>query len=454
MSVIEAAVAAVGVRLMMLGAALAALGRLIAIAIKSLFGHDGTLQQRLVAGLTSPVGQRAAFDVLRAFLPNIVIKRKFITSYDNGGTAVVTRFEDVKEVLARDGEFEVVYGPRMIEITGGQNFFLGMQDTPDYTRDVSNMRIAVRRTDLPSIVQPFAARKAAELVAATRGRIDVPQDLTLRVPTQLLDVYFGTPGPSEREMIAWTTDMFWYLFIDLSADPTLDKRALQSAAQCRTYLDGVVRDRKARPSSADDVLNRCLAMQAAGLPGMDDLGIRNNLIGLVIGAVPTTSKAAVLALDQLLERPDALAGAQRAARADDDALLARHIFEALRFNPVNPVIYRRANRDTVVAAGTLRARKIPRSTMVLAANYSAMFDRFKLYDPESFRTDRPWDSYILWGDGLHTCFGAHINQVLIPAILKPLLQQKGLRRAPDASGQIDTGGTPFPVHLRLEFDAA
>ena len=162
MSVIEAAVTAVGVRLMMLGAALAALGRLIAIAIKSLSGHDGTVQQRLVAGLTSPVGQRRVFDVLRAFLPNFVIKRKFITSYDNGGTAVVTRFEDVKEVLARDGEFEVVYGPRMIEITGGQNFFLGMQDTPDYTRDVSNMRIAVRRTDLPSIVQPFAARKAAD----------------------------------------------------------------------------------------------------------------------------------------------------------------------------------------------------------------------------------------------------------------------------------------------------
>ena len=146
MSVLQAALTAVGVRLMMLGAALAALGRLIAIAIKSLSGHDGTFQQRLVAGLTSPVGQRAAFDVLRAFLPNIVIKRKFITSYDNGGTAVVTRFEDVKEVLARDGDFDVVYGPRMIEITGGQNFFLGMQDTPDYTRDVSNMRIAVRRT--------------------------------------------------------------------------------------------------------------------------------------------------------------------------------------------------------------------------------------------------------------------------------------------------------------------
>src|ERR1700682_5213305 len=170
MSLIRAAVAGIWVRLMIFGAALAALGRLVAIAIKSLSGHDGTLKQRLTAGLTSPVGQRSVFDVLRAFLPNLVIKRKFITSYDNGGTALVTRFEDVKEVLARDGEFEVVYGPRMIQIPGGETFFLGMQDAPDYTRDVSNMRIAVRRTDLPSIVQPFAARKAAELVGVTRGR--------------------------------------------------------------------------------------------------------------------------------------------------------------------------------------------------------------------------------------------------------------------------------------------
>src|SRR4051812_23178974 len=106
MSMFEAAVMAVGVRLMMVGAGLAALGRLVAIAIKSLSGHDGTLQQRLVAGLTSPVGQRLVFDVLRAFLPNLVLKRKFITAYDNGGTALVTRFSDVKEVLARDGEFD------------------------------------------------------------------------------------------------------------------------------------------------------------------------------------------------------------------------------------------------------------------------------------------------------------------------------------------------------------
>jgi cytochrome P450 len=117
------------------------------------------------------------------------------------------------------------------------------------------------------------------------------------------------------------------------------------------------------------------------------------------------------------------------------------------------VIYRRATRDTVIAPNTLRATTVTRSTMVLAANLSAMFDRLKVEDPNSFRIDRPWDNYILWGDGLHTCFGVHINQVILPAILKPLLQRQGLRRIPGSVGQIDRAGTPFPAHMYLEFMA-
>ena len=454
MSRIRAIGVAIWTHLLIIGFGIIAIFRLIGIALASLIGFSGSIGSRLAGRLTSSDGLRVSFDFARAFLPNLVLARKFVAAYDNNGSAIVTRFEDVKDVLRRDADFEVVYGPRMRQITGGANFFLGMQDTPEYTRDVSNMRLAVRRDDVPKVVQPFAAQRAAELVAATKGRIDVPQALTLRVPTQLLGVYFGTPGPSEPEMIAWTTLMFWYLFADLGADKDLDSRALGYAEQCRNYLDSVIQQRKANPTETDDVLNRCLAMQRAGLPGMDDLGIRNNLIGLIIGAVPTISKASVQALDQLLRRPDALAAAQNAARANDDALLAAHIFEALRFNPINPVIYRRATRDATIAANTLRAITVPKGSMVFAANLSAMFDRLKLVAPNQFRVDRPWDDYILWGDGMHTCFGAHINHAIIPAMLKPLLVQQGLRRIAGDVGQIDTEGTPFPVHLWLEFRPA
>ena len=184
---------------------------------------------------------------------------------------------------------------------------------------------------------------------------------------------------------------------------------------------------------------------------MDDRGIRGNLIGLVIGAIPTISRAAVQALDQLLDRPAVFASAEQAAHDGDDALFAAHVFEALRFNPINPIIFRRAARDTKIAAGHFRARKIPKDTMVLAANLSAMFDPLKIEAPELFRTDRPWGDYILWGYGLHGCFGATINRAVLPAILKPLFIQPGLRRAAGADGQINTGGTQFPTHFWVEW---
>lgn len=425
---------------------------LIGIAARSLAGRGATIQSRLVARLTSPAGLRLGFDVLRAFAPALALRRRIITTYDNVGTVIVARFDDVKDVLRRDEDFEVVYAPRMKQITDGGNFFLGMQNSAQYMRDVSNMRLAVQQDDLSTIIMPFATLHADEIVKSAAGRIDVPQDLTLRVPAKLLGAYFGTPGRTEKELIEWTTAMFWYLFLDLSGDVDLDTRALDAAKACRAYLDNLIRERKTRPTGVDDVLGRCLQMQNAGRPGMDDLTIRNNLIGLMIGAVPTVSKAAVQALDQLLDRPKWLHSAQAAARAGDDDLLAAHVFEALRFNPVNPLIFRRAARDTTIAANSSRALDVARGTMVLALNLSAMFDPLKIGTPNRFRIDRASDNYILWGDGLHTCFGAHINRILIPAILRPLLLQKGLRRAKGKAGRIDSAGTPFPVHLCLEFD--
>jgi cytochrome P450 len=340
----------------------------------------------------------------------------------------------------------------MEAITDGENFFLGMQNTPRYTRDTSNMRLAMRRDDVPTITTPFVAATAATLVDQASGRIDVPQDLTLPVAARLLDHYFGTPGPSEAQIASWTSTLFWYLFIDLKADPDLDTRALAMAAEFRAWLDGRIAERKAEGESRDDILGRCLAMQAGGMAGMSDRDIRNNLIGLLIGELPTISATANLALDELLERPEALAGAQAAATSGDDALFAAYVFEALRFRPLNPVIYRRAVRDAKVAAGTLRSRKIPAGTMVMASNLSAMFDPLAIPAAGRFRIDRPWEVYILWGYGLHTCFGAWLNRATLPALLKPLLARHGLRRAQGASGRIDTAGTPFPVHFHVEWD--
>lgn len=433
-------------------AALGALARLTGIAVRGLRG-PGPVAARIGAALLASDGQLAVFALLRGFAPNLVIGKSFVASYPNTGSAVVTRDADVRAVLLDDDNFEVVYAPRMAMITGGDNFFLGMQPGARYQQDVSLMRLVARRDDVAGRINPFTERSAAAVVAGCGGRLDVPAQLTLPVAAQLVGDYFGLPGPDEAALIDWTTTLFWYLFADLGADPAVSRRAEAAAAAFRAYIDGVIAARIASPTADDDLVNRCLALSGRA-PGMTPVAIRNNLVGLIIGAVPTNSKAAVLALDWLLDHPQHLATAQAAARADDDARLANHVWEALRFNPFSPVIYRRALRDVRIAPGTLRARTIPRDTMVFAATASAMHDPQRVASPAEFRTDRPFEHYLHWGYALHTCFGDQMNRVTIPGLLKPLLKQRNLRRLDGDAGRVDSGGTPFPQHFHVEFDPA
>ena len=383
------------------------------------------------------------FAILRRVKPILMVK----------DVAVVTRFDDVQEVLSRDDVFRVTYGTKMEIVTGGNNFFLGMQNSPEYERDVAHMRSVMRREDVASILVPFIARTAGHLVAAfaSGGDLDVVA-LSRTVPARVVATYFGCPPPSDQELADWGTVLFQYLFTDLNNDPAVDSAARNAAGKTRAWLDQTIADRKAHPTSSDDVLNRCLALQQAGLPGMDDLGIRNNLLGLLVGAIPTTSKCCAQALDQLLSRPAELAAAQQAARAGDDALVARYVFEALRFNPNNPGVFRITAEDYTVARGTLRAATIPKGSSVVAATQSAMFDDAKVDQPNEFRIDRAAYVYMHWGYGLHTCFGQYINAIQIPGILKPLLAASSLQRAPGDAGKLQYAG-PFPSSLKVTFGA-
>lgn len=379
------------------------------------------------------------FAILRRIKPILLIQN----------VAVVTRFEDVQEVLSRDDVFHVTYTEKMEVVTGGRDFFLGMQNSPEYERDVAHMRSAVRRQDVASIIVPFVAETARQLVAASGGSLDVVA-LGRTVPARLIARYFGCPPPSDRELADWGTAVFQYLFTDLNNDPAVGAAAREAAQKARQWLDDTIAERKAHPREDDDVLGRCLAMQKIGLPAMDDLGIRNNLLGLLVGAIPTTSKCCAQALDQLLDRPAELAGAQAAAAAGDDALLARYVFEALRFNPNNPGVFRIAAEDYTLARGHLRGVTIPKGTSVIAATQSAMFDDSKVDRPNEFRIGRPPYVYMHWGHGLHTCFGQYINQVQIPGILKPLLASGPLRRAAGPEGTLQYHG-PFPSTLKVAF---
>jgi len=403
----------------------------------------GVSAERFIEGLKAHATEHPEpiFAILRRLRPILV----------QNDQVLVTRFRDVQEVLARDDVFDVPYAEKMRLITEGQNFFLGMPDSARYTQDVSNMRIVVRRDDLSTLVAPFVARTAEQLVASAPGVLEIVGGLTQVVPARLVAQYFGTPGPSESELIDWATTLFWYLFLDPDNAPDLKQRALSASGALNAALDRQIAARQARPNDADDVLGRCLKLKASGTPGMTDLDIRNNFIGLILGAIPTTATVTALALDELLRRPNQLAEAQRAAREGDDPSLAGFVFEALRFNPLAPAMYRHANCDFTLAKGELRQTEIPKGATVLVATQSAMFDERYVQAPQEFRANREQREALHFGYGLHSCFGRHISRAQIPGILKPLLQRQNLRRADGVAGQYQKAG-PLAGSLTLRFD--
>ena len=259
----------------------------------------------------------------------------------------------------------------------------------------------------------------------------------------------GLTGESRTDLVNWTTKVFAFLFFPSKPGPQSEE-AIRLAIQACEHIDALIQTRKASGEQIDDGLGRALLMQSQGVPGMTDLDIRNNLFGIAIGAVPTTSKCVALVVDYLLDHPDHFEGARAAAISEDWATVNSYVNEALRFRPFGPALLRTCTADTRLAKGTWRSRTIKQGTTVAVTTLSAMWDGRVVKHPRSFSLTRPPATYFSFGEGQHGCFGARINAVQIPRIVGAVITRNGVQRAVNGKGHLEFEGQ-FPSHLRLTF---
>lgn len=406
------------------------------------------------------------FAALRRWKPNLIL----------GKIAIVTTSADVQEVMSRSDAFRVtLYPPRMEPLTGLTP--LVMDDTPEYHHDSTALRralagpaagsadaAALRRAICPEDeerIRDFVNQTAAQIVdeAKPAGRIDLVQDLANTVPIRLCADYFGTPGIDEATQLRWARTLFFEMFI-VQGTPVISREAVDAAAAWKNHTCGLMAQRRADVEAGkpvpDDIMGRLLRQRALTEEEDDkepgDRRIWGNLIHMTVGFLPQVAKVTALAIEELIDRPEQLAPAQKAARTDNDELLGAYLWEALRFNAHPAMLFRQCafDADYVLAAGTSRATRIPAGTLTLAALQSAMFDEEALDRPQEFRVDRPWEQYLFFGLGQHQCLGQHISRLAVPLIAKPLLRQHQLRRAPGSAGRM-AWETVFPDRMMVDF---
>ena len=382
------------------------------------------------------------FSILRRFWP---IPHLPFTSW-----WMVTRFDDVKEVLAQDQVFEVPFGRKITELNCGPNYLLGMQAGEAYWRQQELVMAAFRLDDVATTVIPKTREFAARTIKRSPGRLDAIQDLVTRIPVMLCQHYYGIAIEDKVKFAQYTIAMSTYMF-GATNKPAYRRAALAGAEQVRRIVDQAIAEAKRMPTSGGTVLARLVDMQRNGAADLTDSVIRAILIGMIDGFVPTNTMAGGHILEMLLRKPVFMARAQAAASADDDALLKRCLFEAMRFKPLNPGPFRSCAEDYTIASGTARATLVRRGARVLVGTQSAMFDERRVDEPYAFNPDRPPSNYMLFGYGLHWCVGAFIAEAQIIQTMKPLLLKNGLRRAPGSAGRLELLGA-FPEHLFVEFE--
>jgi cytochrome P450 len=396
----------------------------------------------------------------------------------------VTRFDDVQEVLGRDDAFRTPFRAKAARLKWQPPFLLDQQYGRDYRAVKQDVLRHFAAVDLRGIVKPSDLKLVEERsrVRATKildsklgtersARMEVIRELVCRVPTLVCQDYFGiTPlarldeerlREIEDGFIAVSAFMFGDALEPALEDPVDDKtrHARHGAVRIREIIrEAIVEawaDRIAG-KQRDDVLFRMVLDDRPDprVPGtekrrwFDDARMTSYLFAMMLGFIPTNLMANGNMLEILFDRDEALEEAKDAARAGDDDLLRRHLFEAMRFRPLNPGPWRRANVEFLLGADARRPRRLREDWTVWPCTQSAMFDSRRVKKPGRFDANRSPYVYMVYGFGLHRCIGKPIADVQITQTMKALLLRKNLR----VSGGLKRMSM-FPRSMTLTYDA-
>lgn len=344
---------------------------------------------------------------------------------------LVTRAVDCNLILDRPKIFGVdLYKPKQ------GNYFMAQDDTAAHWREKSIMKSVLDVEDLPEI-RNFIRNETDGALRKGNGTIELVRAVTRGVPIKLVQDWFGFTRSDPNKLINWSywnqQDAFWNQPFDSVVDG-LDQGAVveqrkKASVMMAIYLGRLVLRRSAAVklgSRRDDPVSRLLRLSFSDGVNFNMRDVIFNVGGLLIGAIETTSHAVCNALSQLKSDPALLSKARDAALGGRLEDFDGYVFEALRFNPAFPYFFRTCHRDTELSGGTTDAQIVPKGTTVLAVTHSAMFDPQAFPDADKFDPQRDLSATYTFGHGIHSCLGRHIAGVMVPEIVRQILQLSNL----------------------------
>lgn len=389
---------------------------------------------------------------------------------------LVSRYADAIDMLQMPKIFTVdLYKPKMGVTATDPGYLMAHDDDAIHYREKSIMQGMLNRNDLPRI-RALIEKASRDILTNANGSIDIVNNYCRMVPAILVQEYFGLDNVDKKDLIEWSFwnqyDVFHNQPFDLNS-PELTQRILKSHADVTKKLSSYIAKElieklalvkldqtknllligwrilktigyaivgKKRPIPKDDVFSRMLRTSFAQQVEFDLVRVGVNAGGLLIGSIETTSQATAQVIEFFLKRPELLAKAKAAAQAADKKAFDNLIWEALRFVPISPYMFRQTSQEYTLAKGTDYATSIPARTNVLVLTQSAMFDSFAYENPDEFISERNFYHNFNFGFGPHDCLGKYVGMEMIPEMVRQVMLLPNIH----STGAIDYKNGPFP----------
>ncbi len=332
------------------------------------------------------------------------------------GMHYVTRYAEACDVLRDTGAFSSAAGFRAPGVVvPEEDRVLGEQDPPQhpFVRRVvvSAMNPAAIRAE-----EPFVTRCANELLEALpeSGTADLVEKFTIPLPTRATVHLVGFPLSDADEIAAWSKEVMesgW------PATNRTDRGEGFDGAfpEFCSYIDGHIRELRARGGEGDDVLCRLMRTEVEG-KRLSDRQLRALAHNLLIGGMTTTSQLLGNLLWSILGSRDV----ERRLRAEP-AHLPELIEESLRTSPPVMFIPRGCVEDTTIGGAPIKAGE-----RVIVGTACANRDERVFTDGEAFSPsrDRP-ERHLTFGFGAHFCVGAPMARTVATKGIQALIAKYG-----------------------------
>lgn len=352
----------------------------------------------------------------------------------NGGpwrfqtTVVVAAHAHVREALSRDLDFAIapVNAGRIADVD--RSFILGMDRHAVLASERQALYRALAAVD-PGPIRAEALKLAGQLIDGA-AELDAIGGYARLVAANTAHRLFGITGPGDEHLFREAVrSVFGHTFLNLSGDEQVRKRAIRAATLMQEWIGADIALRRKARDPGVDMLGRLIASG-----DLDDEGIARTLAGMLVGSIDTTASA-VGKIVAMIGRDAALMDSMSKDCADLKTMRG-WCLEALRRWPHNPILLRRALRDTELGGKTVAA-----GDKIILWTQAAMQDESAFPDAHIMRPDRPAEAYLHFGGALHSCAGRPVNDWQIPLLVAELL-----KRGIASVGKIGWAG-PFPDSL-------